>query len=222
METGLTDVARWKENLSASLRVKQCVRLWWMKARQTWLFVYIFPKMCQKSWLISDSASACKAGSSCLDLSQHVTVTEAKMKDLMLKRSWPPTCVFSQLSSCFGPNSAFIHIACWGPTPIFLREWLYMHNNILSLSGVRCSGWYSTLLVTLNLLRLKGKTRHLCLYSAVKTQDTGSALRNKKTWRTIRAWIKDNREAKTNLGYIIGGKWIKLYEFMERLQTIIF
>lgn len=100
------------------------------------------------------------------------------------------------------------------PTPIFLREWLYMHNNILSLSGVRCS----TLSVTLNLLS-KGKTRHLCLYSAVKTQD---ALRNKKTWRTIRAWIKDNRKAKTNLGYIIGGKWRKLYEFMERLQTLIF
>lgn len=113
--------ARWKENLSASLRVKQCVRLWWMKARQTWLFVYVFPKMCQKSRLISDSASACNAGSSCLDLSQHVTVTEAKMKDLIWQRSWPPTCVFSQLSSCFGPNLAFIHIACWGlpPTPFF-------------------------------------------------------------------------------------------------------
>lgn len=114
--------ARWKEDLSASLRVKQCVRLWLMKARQTWLFVYVLPEMCQKSRLISDSVSACKAGSSCLDLSQHVTVTEAKMKDLMWKRSWLPTCVFSQLSSCVGPNLAFMHIACWRPTPIFFKR----------------------------------------------------------------------------------------------------
>ncbi len=73
-------------NRSVSARVKQCVKAWWMKAQQAWLFVYVFHKMCQKSRLISDSTSAWEAGSSCLNLSQHAGVGEAKVTDTISDR----------------------------------------------------------------------------------------------------------------------------------------
>lgn len=34
---------------NSSVRVKQCVKVWWMKARPDWFFVYIFYKTCQRS-----------------------------------------------------------------------------------------------------------------------------------------------------------------------------